>query len=37
VDPTQVQLVFGPVLDALARAEQGAQVHKMMCMQSSRS
>jgi hypothetical protein len=23
VDPTQVQLVFGPVFDALARAEQG--------------
>jgi transposase len=25
VDPTQVQLVFGPVFDALARAEQGDQ------------
>ena len=25
VDPTQVQLVFGPVFDALARAEQGVQ------------
>ena len=25
VDPTQVQLVFGPVFDALARAEQGVE------------
>lgn len=37
VAPNQVQLAFAPVLDALARVEAGAPLHRLMCRTSSRS